>query len=397
MRIVLLLLIVIGPSLYAKDKDSLPLNQKTGGQFVDPTTSDGPLLGKQKTPAVKKAEKPIPENLGEEPKPYIATLGTFGSSRINEVILKETLGKDLDVWIEKGLQGDDSSLALEDKLAKKMQDKFGFAFAGWSVIQFFEPGDLAIHITLDVVEKKDASRRMPFLPVPKGEFRDPDGILKAWSDYETAALDLVEAGQLIPETEKCPAFHCPFGHKHDKLKKYEKIFVEGSKKHFEKLVEIQAGDQRPEYRAAATYVLAYHPDGKKVVSQMVERVRDPDELVRNNALRVLGEIAEFHPELVIPTAPIVEALSFPRASDRSKAVFVAHMLTLNSQSARTEMLKLAVPSLLELLASKMPDQREFSHDILRKISGREYPPTDVAAWKNWHSKLPKERGVSQTK
>lgn len=395
------LLITLFLSLFsfAKDSDTLPIKKGAPGQVMDPT--DNTLLGKQKTPAQKKkvqdsaAEEDVtaPKNT----KPYVASVSTFGSSRLTEVNLRETLGKDLDAWLKMGVNGDDRSVQMEERLAQKVKEKYGFHSAEWSIIQFFEPGDLAIHITMDVVEKQDVAKRMPFQPQPTAEFKDPDGLVKAWADYENTALDLIEAGQIEPESDQCTgvAFHCPFGHKHEKLKKYQTIFVEGVQKNLDKLIEIQTKDKRAEFRGAATYLLAYCKDGQKVTNLMVDRVKDPSDLVRNNALRVLGDVAEFYPQFIIPTAPIVQALNFPRASDRSKSVFVAHLLVLNSQSARDEILKTGVPSLLDLLKAKMPDQKEFAHAILRKISGKDYAATDIPSWNNWYGKL--NRGVSSKK
>lgn len=276
-----------------------------------------------------------------------------------------------------------------------MKQKFGFLAADWSIVQYFEPGDLAIHITLDVVEKEDSAKRMPFLTAPTGQFKDPENLVKQWMEYEDLALDMVEAGVLEPEAEECPAFHCPFGHKNPKLKKYEKIFVQGVNKHVKEIAEIQSHDKRPEHRAAASYLLAYLKDGKKVINFMVGRIKDPDAMVRNNVLRVLGDIAEFHQELIIPIRPVTEAFDFPRVSDRSKAVYLAYLLSLNSQQVRDELQKSSIPTLIQMMGSKQPDHRELSHALLRKIAGKEYPATDTLAWNNWYNRLPKERQISK--
>lgn len=326
---------------------------------------------------------------GEAAKPYVASVETYGSSRINSVILKKTLGKELDDWVDKGLKGDVASIELEQKLAKRIQDQYGFAAADWSIVQYFEPGDMAIHITLDVVEKSDAARRMPFFEKPTAQLKDPENLIQQWMGYEDEALQLVETGMLEPESAACPAFHCPFGHTHAKLKKYEKIFVDGVKAHFKELTEIQEKDGRGEWRAAATYLLAYHKDGKAVVSQMVGRIKDPEPLVRNNALRVLGDIAEYHAELIIPVPPVVQALEFPRVSDRSKALYVVYLQTMHSPKARDEVLK-AIPVLVDLIQSKQPDHRELAHGILRKISGKDFAAEDFQSWKNWSAKAIKD-------
>ncbi len=329
------------------------------------------------------------EEGAEQAKPYVASVETYGSSRVNSVILKKTLGKDLDEWVDKGLKGDAASVEMEQKLAKRVLDQFGFAAADWSIVQYFEPGDMAIHITLDVVEKQDVARRMPFFEAPKSTLTDPENLIQQWMGYEDEALRLVESGMLEPEAASCPAFHCPFGHTHAKLKKYEKIFVDGVKKHYKELTEIQEKDKRGEWRASATYLLAYHKDGKAVVSQMLGRIRDPEPLVRNNALRVLGDIAEYHAELVIPLPPVLQSLEFPRVSDRSKGLYVIYLQVMHSPKARDEVLP-SIPVLVDLIQSKQPDHKELAHGILRKISGKDYSAEDVQSWKNWSAKAVKD-------
>jgi HEAT repeat protein len=138
-------------------------------------------------------------------------------------------------------------------------------------------------------------------------------------------------------------------------------------------------------------------DGKKVVPPLVERIKDPDMIVRNNALRVLGDIAETHPEFVIPVKPLIAALNYPKSSDRSKSVYAVYMLASNSSAAREEILRDGVPNLLLLLETKVPDQKEFAHNTLKKVSGKEYPISDLNSWKNWYSKLKKDKGLPSTK
>lgn len=333
----------------------------------------------------------------QESQPYVASIAVFGSPRLNETVLKQVLGKELQAWLSKGLKGDASAIQMEIALAKKVKDKFDLAFAEWTVMQFFEESDLAIHITLDVVEKSDAKRRMPFNPVPSETFTDPDGLLAAWRDYEETALDLVEAGAIKPDTEKCPAVHCPFGHSHPKLKKFEKIFSEGVKKNEKILVDILNRSKSLDDRASAAYLLAYLNNAAKVAPLLIPAIRDPEALVRNNVLRVFGDIAEKYPEVVLPTKPFLEAIDFPRTSDRSKAVYVVMMMSMGSQQVREEIVKSGVPALLAMLKGNQPDQRDFSHNILRKISGKEFPASDYLAWNNWYQKTMRDRAVPSVK
>lgn len=384
MKKLLLALALVSVAALGVDKDTIPI--KAGS--ASPQPPDNSLV---KNPAVPAGQAGGDEEEGQELHPYVASVDVYGSSRINDVVLKETLGHDLDQWLKMGIAGDPRSVEVESKLAAKVKNKFGFAEADWSIVEYFEPGDPAIHITLDVVEKEDQARREPFLKAPTGEFKDPEGLIKAWMEYEDTAIELVESGQLEPEADECVAFHCPFGHVHPKLKKYEKIFVEGVKKHEKELALIQSQDRRPEWRAAATYLLPYLKDGKKVISLMVDRIKDPEVMVRNNALRVLGDIAEFNPEFIIPVKPLLEALEFPRVSDRSKAIYVVYLLALNSKDAREQVLKSSVPTLIQMLGCKQPDHHDIAHGILRKISGKEFAATDASAWKGWYAKLNGER------
>jgi hypothetical protein len=380
MRSLLTLAFLVPASVFAF-KDALPLQSKTNvpakesGSIVSPKT-------KGETPEAAPAADGAP-------KPYIGSIGSYGSPRVNEAVIRELLGADLDVWLKKGLASDPSAMDMEKKFVKKIKKKFGFPVADWSIIQYYEPAALVLHLTLDVVEEKDVARRMPFYPEPKEEMADPGGLLKEWADYETLAFDMVEAGQLEPEAEKCVALHCPFGHKNEKLKKWEKIFVEGAKKHNAALMEVAKRDSHPEKRAAAIYVLAYWAEQKKkVVEFMVDRIKDFDPMVRNNALRVLGDVAEFHPDVVVPISAIIPALDYPRVSDRSKALYVAYILAQGSNEIRQEIQRGAVPSLISLMECKQPDHKELAHNILKKISGKDFADTDIRAWTAWYSKLP---------
>lgn len=379
---------------FAADKDTLPLKKTTasGGTVSDRVESQ--LLAPKKNGGAGNSGGAAVNNGAGAPKgkmpqpsgPYIAALDTFGSSKINETALRQFLGKDLDVWLQKGLKADPTALEDENKLKERIRQKWNFALVEWSVIQYFEPGDMAIFITLDVVEQADAKRRMTFLPAPTADLADPGGLLNQWREYENKSMELIEKGQLQPQAVDCVALHCPFGHKHPNLKKYEKIFSEGVRKFEKDLADILAKDRRPENRGAAAYLLAYLKDGRRVVDYLSGRIRDPDEIVRNNSLRVLGDIAEFHREYVIPIKPVLEALTFPRVSDRSKAIYVAFHMASYSQTARDEILRSGVPDILRMLESRQPDHREFSHGILRRISGKDFPPTDIRAWNGWWEK-----------
>ncbi len=395
-RVSLVVALAITNFAPAYGRDTMPMQKSSNRPVADDSlVRKSPVAKKEGVVPVPAVQPEEGQGQGVAPKPFVAGIDTFGSKRINEVVLKEFLGKDLEQWIQMGLAGDPASLELETKLVKRIKDKWGFAVVEWSIVEYFQGDEMPLYITLDVVEPQDVATRMPFQATPSGDFKDPDGLIKLWGEYEDTAIELVETGQIEPEADECKAFHCPFGHTHARLKRFEKLFMDGVKKNAQALIDIQTNDKRGEWRASATYLLAYHKEGKKVVQLMVDRIKDADVEVRNNALRVLGDMAEFHPEYVIPITPVLEALKFPRVSDRSKALYVVYLTALSSQDARTQIQKKWVPELLEILQSKQVDHKELAHGILRKISGKEFANTDVTSWVNWYAKLPSDRTVSR--
>jgi hypothetical protein len=73
------------------------------------------------------------------------------------------------------------------------------------------------------------------------------------------------------------------------------------------------------------------------------------------------------------------------------------MMSSGSQQVREDVIKTSVPALLAMLKGNQPDQRDFSHNILRKVSGKDFPVTDYLAWNNWYQKLSKERALTSGK
>lgn len=332
----------------------------------------------------------------QEIKPVIAGFEVYGSSRVNATLIKQSFGTELEQWFRLGLAADPSVTALEKKLSEAIRQKFDLAYAEWSIVEHLEPSQIGIYITLDVVEKKDVPRRMNFKQLDSpAELPDPGGLIALWDEYQKTGLNLVEIGELQLDAVDCEAFHCPFGHKHPRLQKYEKLFTEGVKKHADKLAEVLAKHTIPEHRAAAAFLLAYSKDGKSIVERLVPSVRDTSDLVRNNALRVLGDIAEFHPEIIIPTKSVAAALEYPRVTDRSKAINVVYFLAMSSPQTRQYLIENSLGTLLAMLACEQPDHRLAAHAILRKVSGKNHTAADFIAWSNWVKRTGSSRSVSK--
>ena len=109
----------------------LALHLLVGTGFAEDTL---PLKNKPTPSSAQKTNAPSP---GLANQPYVASLGVFGSSKINETALRQALGKELDQWVQKGLSGDEAAFQMEVELADKAKKFFDLAYADWTVMQFF--------------------------------------------------------------------------------------------------------------------------------------------------------------------------------------------------------------------------------------------------------------------
>lgn len=130
-----------------------------------------------------------------------------------------------------------------------------------------------------------------------------------------------------------------------------------------------------EQRSIAATVIAYAPDKRKIVGDLVNAVWDSDENVRNNAARALGVIASFAARepskgIKVPAAPFIRMLNSYVWSDRNKASFALFQLTESRNPKLLRKLhKEALASLIEMARWKSPGHAMFSLIILGRIAG----------------------------
>jgi hypothetical protein len=92
-----------------------------------------------------------------------------------------------------------------------------------------------------------------------------------------------------------------------------------------------------EHRAIADYIIGYAPKKRDVVADLQQAIQDPEDGVRNNAIRAMTAIsvlAAQNPDLEIQISPtwFVEMLNSVLWTDRNKAV----MALLNLTDSRQE-------------------------------------------------------------
>jgi hypothetical protein len=132
------------------------------------------------------------------------------------------------------------------------------------------------------------------------------------------------------------------------------------------LFRILKDDRDAGQRGAAAYLLAHIEDPDELVRGLAPSVRDPSSYVRNDVMRVLAHLSQFHPKVAIPLAPILKAIDYPDTTDRNKALYVLDGLAArpgNAEVIRRE----ALPTLRKLAALQQPNNRDPARSILKKI------------------------------
>jgi hypothetical protein len=311
-------------------------------------------------------------------------IDVYGTTRVDVAWVKDHLGDKIDRLVATEDEAEHKQLKTEITDAIRAQYKD----LGWvelSGITYFKPEGQQAYVTIDVVEKRDLRARRTFRAPPTGDPEDPAGLLAAWKEYEALFFTLLRAGQITPVRVECPAFHCIGGYEHEKFKPFGERFLRDVPPNEARLIRVLREDKDGEDRATAAFLLAHIHDGKKLVALMLSALDDPSSLTRNNATRVLVDVARHHPELAIPLPPILHLLDGPTTTDRNKAVAVLSGLVARPDGAKLhrQVIQQAGPTLLKLLALEQPNNHDFAYQILKDVSGRDFGERDIAAWQQW--------------
>ena len=241
--------------------------------------------------------------------------------------------------------------------------------------------DPILHITVDVIDKKDKRRLGYFLPQPTQSVPEPHHLIKNWLAYEEKAFSMILFDRKFPTFKSCPAHHCSFGFEDTQLLKYKNKF-DDAEKYKTTLVNILRNDKNESKRAAAVFVLAHIKDGNELVKLISPSIYDSSSLVRNNTMRVIGETVSKEKNIKMPATDIVAALDFPNTTDRNKALYVLVSLV-DSQDNADYVKKHASQQLINILKLKQPNNHDPAYIILKKISGKNYGERDYQSWENW--------------
>lgn len=311
----------------------------------------------------------------------------YGSKQVTLAQVKEALGEDLEAY---ALAADQKDGKAVDSLRTVLEDKVralgDFAFIRFSRIQYFHEGRPS-YITLDLVDAADAAERMTFSPEPTGSVPLPDSVLALWPAFMEEGMRLMNEEEIDGIVRDCPVFHCVFEFEHPTLQAF-KVRLDAVAAVFEEdLIRAVQEDRDAEKRATAAFLLGHTKDGDRLVRVLVPAISDADAGVRNNAMRVLSDVAGRHHDIEVPLEPVLKALHYPRTTDRNKAVAILKGLA-QRPAYHEQIIEETSAFLLDMLQLKQPNNRNMAHFTFMYLAGggtldmahKDYTYEDWKAW-----------------
>ncbi|MFO1501621.1 MAG: HEAT repeat domain-containing protein [Verrucomicrobiota bacterium] len=197
--------------------------------------------------------------------------------------------------------------------------------------------------------QEDGAASFSYNPAPRENVALVPAVRTNYDSFMDILARAVRAGNSLEDDS---AGHAIFAG--DEFKPVQERFLAQARAYQDELKRVLRSSARAGDRAIAAWVLGYAADKRQVVDDLLHAVRDPDDLVRNNATRALGAIAALaraKPELGIRIDPAIflEMLHALTWSDRNKATMVLEKLTENRPADLLQQLRReALPELAEM-------------------------------------------------
>jgi hypothetical protein len=327
--------------------------------------------------------------------PAVQSIDIYGSSVLDSAAARAEFGPDLSRYVELGWQAglngsvpenaaelEARMLAIDAKIRTALESRTPLAHFQIGVTLNSGPPQ-QVDVTIDVVEKADEARRMPFRAAPTQELDDPGGLLASWAEYEQKMYQLALAGTpMRVDEDNCPVLHCIAPFDLPELAPYLPRLDDGARRHEDELYAVAANSADASERARALFVLAHTSDVQRLAPVLGRAIYDPSSGVRNNAMRVLMFLAQRGAEVDFPIRDLIAALDFPSSADRNKAAYTVAALA-GQAKYRDTIRAEAVPAALRLLELEKANNHDPAYEILTQVSGETFGDRDYAAWERW--------------
>ena len=206
-------------------------------------------------------------------------------------------------------------------------------------------------------------------PVPKGERRLPDAALKLSKETDEALRKAVVAGRTQQDHSNGYALSVD-----PELRAKELQIREFALPNEELLRTVLSSSSDAEHRATAAEFLGYVNVSARQIADLTEAARDPDEGVRNNAVRALGVIASSSQQRasMISPKPFIALLKSDKWVDRNKGGWLLINLTASRDRKLLKHLREeAMDALVEMARWHSASHATFARRLLGRIGGIE--------------------------
>jgi hypothetical protein len=292
----------------------------------------------------------------------IASIDTYGLHSVTKESVIEAAGLQV--------EGNPPSRQQVQQIIKRLQTLPHVQQADVAIIHVGGPngGPPQPVIFIGILEKGRPT--IAYHDKPTGELALPIDLLKTYQEAERAMIAAFQKGIVQDDHSEG---HALIGD--EAARAVQRKLVPLADQHYDQIVDVLRKAKDVDQRRIAAWVIAYAHDKKQVAAELVTATRDPDGVVRNNAMRGLGVILEYaksHPELTlqVPIDPFVEMLESLDWTDRNKAIFVLCGLTGGKDPASLARLReKSLPTLIELARWKSEGHAMMALLLVGRIAG----------------------------
>lgn len=209
-----------------------------------------------------------------------------------------------------------------------------------------------------------------FNAAPTGSVRLPDGLVRLRAMFDDTLMSAVRQGKA---SERDSAGHAFF--EHPALSAIQHRLLGIAAAQLPLLRDVVQHSANAEHRATAAQILGYAPNVGDVVPDLERAIHDPDETVRNNAMRALAVIALYAQQLPsagirVSPAPFIDMLNSVIWTDRNKSSLALYQLTTGRDSALLAALRAnAVPALRDIARWRSPGHAFAGFMVLGRVEG----------------------------
>jgi hypothetical protein len=197
----------------------------------------------------------------------------------------------------------------------------------------------------------------------------PDRIIVSYDSLMTRTFEAVEKGSSEEDNSDGHALL-----KYAPAIKYQQEQLLFANQQIELLREVLKNSRFEKHREVAAWIIAYHTDKKAILRDLQAAAEDPDEGVRNNAVRALGILINYSQarnlNLEISPDPFIRMMNSVTWTDRNKAGFVLLAMT-NSidKPLLSKLRKAALDPLVDMALWKSKGHSTPGYIILCRIAG----------------------------